>query len=276
MCGRFTLVEPSYEELAETLGVAFDSAQAAAYKPRYNIAPTDPHWVMHMEGGVRELMSASWGLVPWWSKTRNDARRPINARSESMKRSPVFREAFERRRCVVVADGFYEWVAPPAGSKQPKQPIWFRPTNGGLLLMAGLWESWKDPATGERSQSFTIVTRGANSDMDGVHDRMPVVIAPDDLPTWLDVPPRGEEREVPAPVIQLLGPAKEGALSRTRVSTRVNSVKNDDPLCIASPEDVPWVPPEKKPRAAKKAPAAALSLFGDATATGVSRKRHDA
>lgn len=276
MCGRFTLVEPSYDELAETLGVAFDSTQQAAYRPRYNIAPTDPHWVMHMESGVRELMSASWGLVPWWSKTRNDARRPINARSESMRRSPVFREAFERRRCVVVADGFYEWVAPPEGSKQPKQPIWFRPAAGGLLLMAGLWESWKDPTTGERSRSFTIVTHAANSDMDGVHDRMPVVIAPADLPTWLDVPPRGEERDVPAAVIQLLGPAKEGALSRTRVSTRVNSVKNDDPLCIASPEDVPWVAPEKKSRAPKKQPAGALSLFSEPTATSVSRKRHDA
>lgn len=96
---------------------------------------------MHMESGVRELMSASWGLVPWWSKTRNDARRPINARSETIKRSPVFREAFERRRCVVVADGFYEWTPPPEGMKAPKQPLWFRPANGGLLLMAGLWES---------------------------------------------------------------------------------------------------------------------------------------
>ena len=271
MCGRFTLIEPSYEDLAETLGVTFDSSQAAAYRPRYNIAPTDPHWVMHMESGVRELMSASWGLVPWWSKTRNDARRPINARSETIKRSPVFREAFERRRCVVVADGFYEWTPPPEGMKAPKQPIWFRPANGGLLLMAGLWESWKDPASGERSRSFTIVTRGANSDMDGVHDRMPVVIKPEDLPTWLGVPQKGDEKPVDAEVIELLGPAKEGALSRVKVSTRVNSVKNDDPLCIASPEDVPWVPPEKKPRAPKKQPSAALPLFAD---NRVSVKRH--
>ena len=271
MCGRFTLIEPSYEDLAETLSVTFDSSQAAAYRPRYNIAPTDPHWVMHMESGVRELIRASWGLVPWWSKSRNDARRPINARSETIKRSPVFREAFERRRCVVVADGFYEWTPPPEGMKAPKQPIWFRPANGGLLLMAGLWESWQDPASGERSRSFTIVTRGANSDMDGVHDRMPVVIKPEDLPTWLGVPQKGDEKPVDAEVIELLGPAKEGALSRVKVSTRVNSVKNDDPLCIASPEDVPWVPPEKKPRAPKKQPSAALPLFAD---NRVSVKRH--
>lgn len=249
MCGRFTLTVASYADLAASLGVQAGvwaqplAATGAAYRPRYNIAPTDPAWVVRMSRGIRELVTADWGLIPRWARTPMQAGRPINARAESIASKPTFREAFERRRCLVVADGFFEWEKV---GKQRK-PVWFRPAAGGLLLMGGLWEEWGDRVSGRVVRSFSIVTTAANADVSFLHDRMPLVIADEaSIATWLS-PPQGDQQPGSDDQIRtLLRPAPAGALSATRVSQRVNSVKNDDAAVLEPPADDPPLEPEQR------------------------------
>lgn len=232
MCGRFTLTVPTFEDLAQVLG--FDPVSAAAsapYRPRYNVAPTDPSWIVRMHEGVRELMSASWGLIPRWSTHARQAGRPINARAETLASTPTFRDAVGRgRRCVVVTDGFFEW------QKVDKQrlPFWFRPANEDrLLLMAGVWDSWFDPQAEEKKTTFSIVTTRASSDVTFLHHRMPVLLRDDEaVAAWLQ-PNAGLSDEDRA----LLQPSPAGTLVPLRVSTRVNSVKNDDEACVAPPSN---------------------------------------
>ena len=222
MCGRFTLTRTERAELAYELGVPVESLPESAYKPRYNIAPTDPHWIVRVRYEDRELLPAKWGLVNSWAKDARRAALQINARSETLAKLPPFRDAFRRRRCIVPADGFFEWT----GTKDARQPLWFHRPDGQLLLFAGLYETW-EPAPGERQRTFTIVTTAANALMAPVHDRMPVILAEDAVEEWLN--PRREDVEA---LSQLLVPAPEGLLVATSVSQRVNSVKNDDPACL--------------------------------------------
>lgn len=253
MCGRFTLTIPSYEELADALGVvAADPAAAAAYRPRYNVAPSDPAWIVRMRDGVRELSQSEWGLIPRWSKSAKQAGRPINARAETLQSRPLFRESFERRRCAVASDGFLEWEKTPAGPV----PYWFRPSAGGLLLLGGLWDRWFDAAREREVSTFAIVTTEASDDVAATHDRMPLVLTPDTLETWLTVTAPGAE------VLRLLRPAPRGALGKTRVSRRVGSVKNDDPECLL-PGDGDDAPPrvERPRRRRAAAEPRSLSLF---------------
>ncbi len=275
VCGRFTLTVPSYEDLAAGLGISFDSQLAALYRPRYNIAPTDPCWVLRMTSGVRELSQADWGLIPRFSKTRDQNKLPINARSETLAQKGTFKDSFERRRCVVVADGFFEWEPPPEGSNAQRQPIWFRPRGGGLLSMGGLWDKWVDPATGLERRTFTIVTTRANSDVEPLHDRMPLLLAASDVDTWLSVPARDQPATVSDDVRALIRPAAPGTLDRVRVSARVNSVKNDDPLCIAPPSAEDLAPRPPKTRAPRK-PAQTMPLFAELATPGptVRARRH--
>jgi len=244
MCGRFTLTVPSYEDLAATLGVQAGVWAAplggplaevgASYRPRYNIAPTDPAWVVRMSLGIRELVSANWGLIPRWSKTPMQAGRPINARAESLTSKPMFREAFERRRCLVVADGFFEWEK----IGKQRNPLWFQPSSGGLLLMGGLWDEWGDRETGRVVRSFSIVTTSANEDVSFLHDRMPIMLGDEaSIATWLSVPANEDDGgAITDNVRALLRPAPAGSLQAKRVSRRVNSVKNDDPSVLEPPE----------------------------------------
>lgn len=276
MCGRFTLVVPSADELGEALGVdtRAPSFQAVrdAYRPRYNIAPTDPHWVLRMKDGVRELMGASFGLVPRWAKSTADRAKAINARSETIASMPKFRDAFARRRCVVAADGFLEWRT----IEGAKRPLWFTPRKGGLLPMAGIYEKWTAP-DGSTLRTFSIVTTAANDFMRGVHDRMPVILADDDVETWISGPYSNEDGSAPAvtdEVRALLRPAPDDALLMTPVSSRVNSVRNDDPACLLAGEEEP--PPAKKPKraaAAKKKPEDALPLFEAPPRTGTAPRK---
>lgn len=251
MCGRFTLTVPTYEILAQALGLEPNAAQAALYRPRYNVAPSDPHWVLRMKGGVRELMQASWGLVPHWAKRADQAGKPINARAETLETKPAFRESFASRRCVVVADGFFEWQK----IGKERHPLWFTPRAGGLLLMAGIDAKWTDPATGLEKRTFSVVTTTANDVVSPIHDRMPVLLAPESLELWMDVSSQYERDEatgkrpalaVTSEVRALLRPAPDDFLVATPVSQRVNSVKNDDPGCIA-PRDDRTPPPEAPP-----------------------------
>jgi putative SOS response-associated peptidase YedK len=223
MCGRYTLAI-TYRELAEELGVAFDPAVAEAYRPRYNIAPTDGNLVLCEQEGDLSLVPARFGLVNFWAKDLSGAARQINARAETVRERPAFREAFEKRRCIVPADGFYEWKR----EGKAKLPIWFHPSEGKLLRFAGLYDTWKDRATGQRLRTFAIITTGANELVGPVHDRMPAILAPEDAEVWLSA--------APSEAFALLRPAPEGALEAKRVSQRVGNVRNDDPSLLVADE----------------------------------------
>jgi putative SOS response-associated peptidase YedK len=137
MCGRFTLTYPDIETLATDLGVPVESL--ALHKARYNIAPTQQHFVVHMPHEDHEVLPATWGLINSWARDASRAGRQINARAETVASSPAYRSAFHHRRCVVPADGFYEWTGP----KDARQPFWIHRPNGGLTLFAGIYESWR-------------------------------------------------------------------------------------------------------------------------------------
>lgn len=226
MCGRFTLTYAQRERLAEELGVNVEEINDADYRPRYNIAPTDPHWIVRMRLEEREILPAKWGLVNTWAKDAKGAARQINARAETIDTSGAFRDAFANRRCVVPADGFFEWV----GGGSDRRPIWFHRPDGRLILFAGLYESW--PATPDNWQrTFTIITTEPNTLVAPVHNRMPVILNDDTADRWLD--PREEDRQA---LKQLLAPAPDDLLVSLAVSPRVNSVRNDDPACLQPAE----------------------------------------
>ena len=220
MCGRFTLTRRKAEELAAELGVPVESLQD--YRPRYNIAPTDQHWIMRVKYEDRELLPARWGLINSWAKDKRAGFKQINARAETLRQRPTFKDAFSKRRCVVPADGFFEWVGP----KNARQPIWFHRPDHGLILFAGLYESWQ-PAPGEWERTFTIVTTDANSVVGRVHDRMPVILEERSVDEWLFA--AQDDREG---LQSLLTPAAEHVLDYTPVSPLANSVKNDDPSVL--------------------------------------------
>lgn len=166
----------------------------------------------------RELLHAKWGLVNSWAKDAKQAARQINARAERVAESPAFRGAFEERRCIVPADGYFEWV----GAKTDRRPVWFHRGDGGLLLFAGLYESWqREPGIWQRT--FTIITTDANETAARIHDRMPVILDPARVDDWLAPNTR------PQALREMLSPAPDGLLVPSYVSTRANSVKNDDP-----------------------------------------------
>ena len=223
MCGRFTLTHREARLLAAELGVSVESM--FDYRPRYNIAPTDQHWIVRTRYEDREILPARWGLINFWMTDRKQAFKNINARAETVQRLPSFSEAFARRRCVVPADGFFEW----SGPKEDRKPIWFHRNDGGLLLFAGLYESWR-PTPSEKERTFTILTTTPNALLEPIHNRMPVILEEDAVDEWLYV------RQTPDSLIELLRPARPDLLVGTAVSRRVNSVKNDDPDCL----EVDW------------------------------------
>lgn len=229
MCGRMTLTYRERERLAEELGVSVEEIPPSEYQPRYNIAPTDRHWIVRLRYEDRQLLPAKWGLVNTWAKDAKRAARQINARAETLSTNAAFRDAFQKRRCVVPADGYYEWT----GSGQARQPYWFHRSDGGILLFAGLYESWQ-PAPGEWQRTFTVVTTEPNRVVSSIHDRMPVILAEDVVDGWLD--PRREDVEA---LKDLLVPAPDDLLVPLAVSQRVNSVKNDDPSCLEPVEAAP-------------------------------------
>lgn len=233
MCGRFTLTRRDFDKMARELDVEVRPGDAAVYRPRYNIAPTDAHWIVRETREVRELLPAKWGLVNSWAKDAKGAARQINARSESALKRPAFRDAFVERRCVVPADGFFEWI----GAKEARRPIWFHAPDGGLILFAGLYESWLNPETTEWQRSFTILTTEANDVVAPVHDRMPVIVPRDRVEEWIFVPAEGREAHAEA-LTPLLRPAPNKVLVATEVSRRVNSVANDDEACLEPANDV--------------------------------------
>jgi putative SOS response-associated peptidase YedK len=189
--------------------------------PRYNIAPTQDVPIVRLarEGDRRQLILVRWGLVPYWADDVAIGNRLINARCEAIERTPAFREAYRRRRCLVPADGFFEWRKDGKG----RQPLLVRRRDRAPFAFAGLWERWKQP-DGNVLRSCTIVTCPPNALVEPVHNRMPVILAAEDFPRWLDPEAGGRE---------LLKPCPPEWLEAYEVSPRVNSPQNDDPDCIA-------------------------------------------
>lgn len=223
MCGRFTLSNGErVEELSERVGIPARELAEAGLRPRWNVAPTDLHPIIRMEGEDRHALPAKWGLVQFGSKDAKRAAMQINARAESIATRPAFRNAWAKaRRCAVPADGFFEWVGP----KEARQPIWFHRPDGETFFFAGLYESWQ-PAPDQWQRTFTIITTSPNATLSSVHDRMPVILAEGDIDEWLFRSTPSDE------VARLLAPAPDELLVATPVSTRVNSVRNDDPGCL--------------------------------------------
>lgn len=217
MCGRYTLTTPLDELLAifDVPDVAFD------YQPRYNIAPTQTAPVLARDDEGRRIGLLRWGLIPFWADDPAIGNRMINARSETASSKPAFRSAFRSRRCLVLADGFFEWKKEGEG----KQPYWIHRPDGEPFTMAGLWERWQ-PEEGEPIYTFTILTRDATEELRSLHPRMPVVLERDRGEAWIE-----RDRE-PAELEDLLAGPPDQGFSWHPVSTVVNSPRNDVPECV--------------------------------------------
>jgi putative SOS response-associated peptidase YedK len=260
MCGRYaTARDPA--DLIDEFGVdrvvleerhdegvaPEDGSSQEGLPPNYNVAPTDEVYAVlerldkerPSAPPQRQLRVVRWGLVPSWAKDRKIASKLINARVETLTQKPAFRKAFAVRRCLLPADGYYEWYTDDAsdaatdgpGGKRPKQPYFIRGRGGGVLPMAGLYEFWRDPNTEPDVDpwlwSATVITTEATDDVGRIHDRMPMLIEPHNWARWLD--PREADT---AALSQLLVPAAAGRLEAYPVSTQVNDVRNDGPQLI--------------------------------------------
>ena len=228
MCGRYTSRTPA-ADLADYFHV--DEVVADELGARYNVAPTDEVYaVAQSSSGARRLGTFRWGLVPFWSKDDKGGARMINARAESLLDKPAFRRPLEKRRCIIPADGFYEWEK-LEGSKK-KQPWFIRRRDGDVLAFAGLWDAWR-PVKGSdegRLVSCSIITTEANDAVRPLHDRMPVVLPPDAWSEWLD-PANGDVDEL----VGLLVPALSELFELTPVNPAVNDVRNDGPHLLDPP-----------------------------------------
>ena len=217
MCGRYSITTPP-EAMTRLFGI---NGPVPNFPLRYNIAPTQPVPVVREVGDGRELTFLQWGLIPSWAK---EGFKPlINARGESVADKPSFRSAFKRRRCLLPADGFYEWRRPDGG---PKQPFNIRRPDGGMFAMAGIWEDWMG-ADGTELTTCAIITTDANKTLASIHHRMPVILAPEDWGAWLTTPETEAKKLLP-----LLRPAPDDVLEAYEISTRVNRVANDGPELI--------------------------------------------
>jgi putative SOS response-associated peptidase YedK len=225
MCGRYRLSRHK-QLLAEYFGMDFDSLE---WHPRYNIAPAQPVPVVTQAGGERKASLMRWGLIPSWAADRSGAARTINARAETAAAKPSFREPLRKRRCLIPADGFYEWQR----SGQAKQPFCFELGDGAIFAFAGLWDRWRAP-DGQVLESCTVLTTAANRVMEGIHDRMPVILTRPNYERWLD-PAMQNLQDAAA----LLAPYEADAMKRYAVSARVNQVANDGPECCEPAEPGP-------------------------------------
>ena len=220
MCGRFVQAEDA-RHYAEHFRV--DVIKAEEILPSYNVAPTDRVYAVAEYDEQRMLGTFRWGLLPWWAKDRKTAARNINARMETVSERPAFRDAFQHRRCLIPADGFYEWQPRPKG----KLPHYVYAASRRPLAFAGLWASWKDPETDERLHTCTILTGEPDDVVRPIHNRMPVALLPASWDQWLD-----RRIEDPNDLMRLLDEAIRPRLMHHPVSTLVNKVANNLPELI--------------------------------------------
>jgi putative SOS response-associated peptidase YedK len=224
MCGRCRLSRRKelVEEYFDTVSDELD------WNPRYNIAPTQPVPVIRQDPKepIRELSQMKWGLIPFWSKDPSGAAKMINARSETASTKPAFRDPLKFRRCLLPADGFYEWKR----TATSKQPYCFEVGDGELFAFAGIWDRWKEPSGGW-IKTCSILTTTPNTVTSPVHDRMPVILDPDSYDLWLD--PNMTDVDAAS---ELLKPCDASQMRCYPVSTRINHVANDDAECSAPVE----------------------------------------
>jgi putative SOS response-associated peptidase YedK len=224
MCGRYRL-----SRRKQVVEESFDSAsREEEWAPRYNIAPTQPVPVIRQDPKepAPRLSLVRWGLIPSWAKDSSAAARMINARSETAATKPAFRDALKSRRCLVPADGFYEWQR----TGRTKQPYCFEVDDGQLFALAGIWDCWKD-ASGNAVETCSILTTTPNALTATVHDRMPVILDPDGYDLWLD--PGMKDVSVAS---ELLKPYNARLMRCYPISARINHVANDDEECSAPAE----------------------------------------
>ncbi len=241
MCGRYVITSSP-----EAFRALFRYPEQPNFPPRYNVAPTQPIPVVRLNEGARQFVLMRWGLLPSWVKDPKTFTLLINARGESAAQKPAFRAAMKRRRCLIPADGFYEWK-PVAGRKQP---YFVRARSGTPLAFAGLWETWTGP-DGEELDTAAIVTTSANRALAGIHGRMPVIVPPDAFDLWLDCASVDAET-----ASALIVPAPDNLLEAYEISTAVNRTANDNPKLLeplaAGTEPAPAPKPATRARRAKK------------------------
>jgi putative SOS response-associated peptidase YedK len=218
MCGRYRL-----SRAKEIIAEHFDIPDEVEWSPRYNIAPAQRVAVVRQnpEHPVRQFSVMRWGLIPYWAKDANIGYKMINARAETVAEKPAYRESFKNRRCLIPADGFYEWKR----EGKTKQPFHFGMHDDSIFAFAGIGDRWKNPQ-GEVIETCSIITTTPNALLADVHDRMPVILPVDDYDLWLD--PGFKHTD---DLKELLRPYDATLMRRYPVSTRVNLVKNDDPEC---------------------------------------------
>ena len=221
MCGRYVL-KSTPQRLREQFGIEGpDTAHSEEWRPRYNIAPSQVAPVVRVVEGKRHLDLLRWGLIPSWAKDASIGNRLINARSETVAEKPAFRAALKSRRCIVPADGFFEWQQQAGG----KQPFYIHRKDDALLAMPGLWEHWTSP-DGDIVQTFTILTTAANAWMRALHDRMPVMLGAEEVARWLDPGSKADDLR------GLLRPLGDGELEAYPVAKAIGNVRNDRPEVV--------------------------------------------
>jgi len=221
MCGRLTLTSDK-DDLQSRFGYVNPSRDL--FTPRYNIAPSQNCPVVTVNEDKRVLIMMRWGLVPFWAKDVKSGYNLINAKAETLKEKASFRTPFKKKRCLVLADGFYEWTH--SEKKGAKQPYRFVLKNREPFAFAGLWDEWNNP-DGEKLLTFTIITTSANELMGPIHDRMPVILHEKDEGMWLD--PQLSDTDK---LSTLLNPYPSDEMEAYKVSTFANSPKNESPKCI--------------------------------------------
>jgi putative SOS response-associated peptidase YedK len=244
MCGRYVIKSSPTD-----LQALFGYRERPNFPPRYNVAPTQPIPIVRLDKGVRSYGLARWGFIPAWVKDPRTFTLLINARGETALDKASFRNAMQRRRCLIPADGFYEW-APGV----PRRPYFIAPRSGGPMAFAGLWETWTGP-NGEEIDTAAIVTTRANRSLSVLHDRMPAIIKSDAFDPWLDC-------TVDAPAAAaLIAPAADDLLEWYEVSAAVNSAANDSPDLIAPAPLAGAAAATIEPPAKARKPDGQLSLF---------------
>lgn len=265
MCGRFAITLPP-----EAVRSFFRYVEQPNFPPRYNIAPTQPVPVIRMERDgegrkARHFTLVRWGFLPGFVKDPKDFPLVINARAETVLEKPSFRNAIRRRRCIFIADAFYEWRRDTVGkgrSKAPAIPFLIRRRDGNPMAFAGLWETWTGP-NGEEQDTACILTTDANGLMAGIHDRMPVILEPENFDAWLDNFDTDLEDATP-----LMRPADDDVLEAFEIAPLVNKVANDGPEIQlpakparpAEPSGAPAAPPRRKAAGGRPQPK---TLFDD-------------
>jgi putative SOS response-associated peptidase YedK len=216
LCGRYTL-----STSGEDLAAQFEVSELAHWSPRFNIAPSQSVPILIRSGAETQVKLMHWGLVPGWAKDKKLSSRMINARAETVSEKPAFRAAYRKRRCLVLADGYYEWVKQDGG----KRPYYMRLESGHAFAFAGLWETWESDDD-SAYLSYSIITCASNQQLAPLHHRMPVIVEASEYDNWLD------DKASSGAIAELLKPSANGILATIPVSTFVNSPAHEGPDCV--------------------------------------------